>query len=308
MASLPDFKILAKGYEIVGDVRSGFTITVPYYIAWGDVIQMLDAVLPAPVTNPGGGVTWIPPLQFPITINGITRPTYAQSFTCIPVGLGDAYPGDMPFNGLNPGEFYRNAIFTVVFSSVLATQQDSDDPSGYNQLDPLNPITMCEQSIEVNGKVIATRGAGWTYAAGTGGTWAGKSVPGDVPIVSNEARLVCRFPRVPFLPWQVVQPYIGKINIVTILNCAPGSLLLEGFRTVLAPQPGGGLAQNAALIFSWNPDPTGNNPTGMSWNKFVTPDQQFYGILEDAGGSGRRPYKEIDFTIMFMGLTFQRGS
>ena len=166
MPDLPNYKILAKGYEINGDTRSGFTVRVPYFIAWSDVIQMLDAVLPAPIANSAGGITWVSPLQFPIVINDMTRPTYAQSFTCVPCGLGDANPNDIQFDGLNPGEFFSNAIFTVTFSSVLSIQQDGDDPSGFNQLDPLNPITLCEQSLEINDKVITSRGIGWKYVTG----------------------------------------------------------------------------------------------------------------------------------------------
>ena len=298
------YRILADGYEITGDVRNGLHATVPYLLSWNNAFTFINEVLVSPAAVKAGFITWVPPLQFPVNIGqssglgGITPPVYTQRFTMKPCGAGGT---PIPNGGLAPGEFFTNAIVTLQFDSVTAIQQSTDDPYNLNQLDPENPLTACEQSVQTLGKVVTRKGAGYTY---TSGGWSGKPVPGDIPIVLNETKLVLKFPRVPYLPWQLVQPYVGKINSVGVLQCVQGSLLLEGMGTDVTPGTNGTIQQKVALEFAFNPDPTGGSAQGLDWNAFPFPDGSGYGIINAAGGGGQTPYSYADFRAIFAGLNF----
>jgi len=290
------YKILARGYTITGDVRSGLHATVPYFCAWADAITLANDVLASPAATHIGGITWAAPLQFPVPFGGLTRPIYAQKFTIEPCGADGSSP--IPTGGLAPGEYFTNAIVRVDFDSIQSVQQTGDDPENLNQLDPANPITACEQSVKINGKVVTRKGSGYTYDT------SGKPVPGDIPLVLNEAKLQLKFPRVPYLPWQLVQPYVGKINNSPILACIKGSLLLEGMGTDVTPAPDGSIAQKLVLEFAFNPDPTGSAPTGLDWNSFPLPDGSGYDMISAAGGGGQRPYSYAEFADIFLNLEF----
>jgi hypothetical protein len=174
--------------------------------------------------------------------------------------------------------------------------QPGDDTSGLNQLDPANPITACEQSIDIIGKMVTRDGSNYKYAT------SGNTVTDDVAIVMNEAKLVLSFPQVPYLPWQAVQPYVGKVNNSTILACGRGTLLLEGMGTKITPMPNGQFGQNATLKFAWNPDPTGTSFQGMDWNNFPIRGTGAFDIIVD--GSGNNPYKYAEFANIFLALEF----
>jgi hypothetical protein len=107
------------------------------------------------------------------------------------------------------------------------------------------------------------------------------------------------------LPWQLVQPYIGKINNSQILACARGTLLLEGLGTKFVPKPDGDFGQNATLKFAWNPDPTGSSIQGMDWNYFpIRGSGGAYDKIVAADGSGRTPYSYAEFANIFLALEF----
>jgi hypothetical protein len=295
------YKILAKGFSIKGDVRSGLHATVPYLIAYGDFITFVNEALASPSATHIGGIIWNAPLQFPEGFGGRTTALYCQAFDVQPAGPNGQPIVDDPNNpGLAPGDFYQYAIVTLSFDTIPFIQGVEDDPGGLNQLDPENPITGCEQSVDIIGKMVTQQGSGYTYDFGS---FAGKPVPGDIPLIQNEVKLVLRFPRVPYLPWQTVQPFVSKINSVPILNCAKGSLLLEGMGTVIAPTPNGGLGQNAVLKYAFNPDPTGQSEQGMDWNSFPLPDGSGYSTITSKVGE-MTPYSYADFSAIFTELEF----
>jgi hypothetical protein len=283
---------MAKGYELEGDVRSGLKATIPFIMPWESAFVFIGQLLPVPTTAVGNAVNWTPPYQFPIVINGQIRPLYAQSWRCVPCGI-NGEPAE--YLGLAPGDYFSTAIVTVGFDSATYLNQATDDPANKNQLDPDNPITACEQSVDVTGKVVTRKGAGYTFDSNS------KPVPGDLPIVLNEAKLVLKFPRIPTLPWQLVQPFVGKINSADVLNCVMGSLLLEGMTTIITPAPDGSIAQNLGLKFAFNPDPTGATAGGMDWNSFPLPDGSGYSLITSVSG-GKRPYTYVDFRQIFQGL------
>lgn len=293
---------MPEGYEISGDVRSGIHAVVPYFVAWNDAITLVNEVLDAPSAIRIGGIAWNAPYQFPVNFGGRTPPIYVQSWKIEPRGANGLPLG--PTSGLAPGDFFTHAIVTLQFDSVLATQQLGDDPGNLNQLDPENPITACEQSVKINGKVVTRKGSAFIYdPAFSPILWESKPVPGDIPVIQNEVKLVCKFPRVPYLPWQLIQPYVSKVNKTAILNCATESLLLEGFGSEPTPMTDGSMGQKLVLEFAFNPDPSGMNLQGMSWNNFPVPDGAgYYPVISKTGSN--KIYTPIDFSAIFTGLEF----
>lgn len=297
--SLPTpYWILPDEYEKTGDIRSGLNATVGYLVPWANADAFAYAALAAPSANHIGGIIFQAPYKFPEPFAGRTTFLYCQGFKIKPYAPnGQTVTIDTSNPGLAPGDFFQYAKVTLSFSTITFLNFEGDDPQGLNQLDPSNPITGCEQSVDINGKVITQAGSGYTYDS------TGKPVQGDVGINVNEVKLMLRFPRVPYLPWQLVQPYVGKINSATTLGCGVGTLLLEGMTTVIGPQPDGTLGQNLALKFAFNPDPTSTGTQGLDWNSFPLPDGSGYSKITSVSGS-KRPYTYADFSAIFTDLEF----
>jgi hypothetical protein len=298
MALPTGFKVLAKGYELRGDVRSGLAATVPFIMPWELAFTFANQLIPAPFAATAGSILWTPPFQLPISLTGrATPPLYCQSWTCVPCGTNGEAATDL---GLPAGDFFSTALVTAEFSTPPMIQATGDDPQNLNQLDPSNPITACEQSIQITAKMVTRSGSSYKYTAGS---MSGQAVPGNIGLLQPEAKLVLKFPRIPILPWQLFQPFIGKINSAVILNCAVGSLLLEGTTTVVTPGVDGSLQQNLGLMFAFNPDPTGNSLTGMSWNNFPVPDGT-YAPIAGTGAGNPTPYSSADFAQIFSSIQF----
>jgi hypothetical protein len=298
MALPTGYKIMAKGYEIAGDVRTGMSATVPFIMPWSLAFTFISELLPAPYAPSASSITWQPPYQLPISLTGRpTPPLYCQSYRCIPCGY-DGTPATE--SGLVPGDFFSTALVTADFATPPMIQQMGDDPSNLNQLDPDNPITACEQQVSITSKIVTQKGTGYSY---TGGAFAGKLVLGEIGLVQPEVKLVLKFPRIPMLPWKLIQPYIGKVNYTNILGCVDGSLLLEGIITVVTPGTDGSLQQNLGLSFAFNPDPTGTSSMGMDWNTFPCPDGT-YALIEAVGGDNPTPYSYANFANIFTAIQF----
>lgn len=298
-AGLPTgYSIRARGYELRGDVRGGLAATVPFILPWSLAFSFCNELIPAPRATTPGSIVWTPPYQLPISLTGLsTPPLYCQSYSCVPCGYDGTPATD---GGLPAGDYYSTALVTAEFYTPSFIQQMGDDPSNLNQLDPSNPITACEQSIQVTAKVVTKQGRSYVYLSGSS---AGQPVPGTIGLLQPEAKLVLKFPRIPVLPWQLFQPYIGKINKVAILNCVKGSLLLEGAHTVVTPGVDGSIQQNLGLMFAFNPDPTGGSVTGMDWNMFPSPSGA-YVMIGASGGTNPTPYTYADFTQIFNTILF----
>jgi hypothetical protein len=284
------------GYQISGNVREGIHVTIPFQMPWSIAFSFIGQLIPPVTATTPGSIVWNPP--FGITYQFGTRivPVYAVSYTCKPLGWNGSPATE---SGLAAGDFFSLARITVEFESSRMIQGFNDDPSGLNQLDPSNPITACEQSIQMIGKFETVDGGSYSY---TSGAFSGQPV--NIPMTLNrpEVRLLCKFPRIPLLAWQLLQPYIGKVNATAILGCVKGSLLLEGTPTVLTGGMDGSISQNLGLAFAFNPDPTGNSLTGMDWNSQPFPDGSGYSVV--SGGGSLFPYQYVEFSEIFQTINF----
>lgn len=269
-----DFKVLADGYSLEGGEGEPLRATVPYLVAWEDAFDFFDQVLGYPTagTTLGAGQTLgyrFPPQPKLVALKARIEPCGTGGETGTMLGLA-------------PGEYWTHAKVTVNFETPRYSQESSDDPGGANQLDPANPITFCEQSVDIGGRAETIKAEGYEFDDG-------KPVTGDLIQIVSETKLVLTFPRVPFLPWGLVRPYVGRVNLNEILLCPAGTLLLEGMGTKFAHTSQGVQSQQLQLMFAsqeydWNMIP---KPNGVP------------ALVRRKGDTSRRIYEYKDFAEIF---------
>jgi hypothetical protein len=281
-----NYEIIPDSYSISGDVRSGYRAQVKCLLAWADAFLFADQIFGATQATIVGPVSWTLPWRFPVTNANL----YVTAFSIKPVGVLDN-PTSIPNKGLKPGEYYKNAIATVDFGTPPYTQQVStDDPKNLQQLDPNNPITMCEQSVKITGRMETRKAGSYLFSAFS-------PVTGDFGVVIPESNLVLSFPRIPYLPWQLVQPFIGSLNDATMLGCAKGTLMLTGMDTkeVATSQ---GLGQSLQLEYAFN--------SLGDWNMLPKPDGT-YALVYKLGGTNtdaNRIYKYMNHLQIFSKINY----
>lgn len=278
------YKVLAKGYQISGDVRSGYKATVPYLLAWSDAFSFADQIFGRASSYTVGPITWTTPHRFPPAAANM----YAQRFSIEPCGAGGQPISQL--KGLGPGEFYTHAIVKVDYETPNYTQQQSDDKNNLQQLDPKNPITMCEQAVKLQSKMETRKGGSYVFADGS-------PVKGDMGVLIPECKLVLTFPRVPYLPWGLIQPFVGTLNDEDMLGCLRGTLLLEGMNTKIV-QSQGGIGQQVQLDYAYT--------VLGDWN-YVPKADGTLALVHQKGGSdvdANRIYKYKDHRLIFQDLIY----
>jgi hypothetical protein len=286
-------KILVDGFAMSGDTRSGMKVTVKYLVPNSNAYTFLNAIVNPVNQVTIGTVTYSLPYQLPATISA--TPIFAQSFDVKHVGVRrDLATGPATYGGLAAGEFFSHSVVTIGFEQLAySTDAAGQDPNGLNQLDPDNPITWCEQSVKINAKMETRKGINYQYASDS------TPVVGDAAVRVLEARLVLKFPRVPYLPWRLISPYIGKVNSNTVLTAPAESLLLTGTDTV-AKQSLGSLVpieQAVTLEFAYNAD---------GFNKLPRPDGTLAAVVRK-GDTSKGIYDKADFRQIFATLNFARS-
>lgn len=274
------YKMMPRGFTIRGSRERGYSATVPCLVAWSDAFTFADDIMGATAgsTMPP---TWVFPWAFP---NSGTARLYAQDFEIRPCG-SDGQPE--PTNkGLLPGEFFTHAIVNVQFATPeLIQNQATEDPAGAFQFDSGDPVTLCTQTVRMNGKMV-TRKSG-SYIWDDDGT----DVKGDFAVPETETQLVLTFPRIPFLPWSLVRPFVGTTNLTPIFGCPKGSLLFEGTDIEFSPQSNGTYGTKAQVVLAYQHN-------GRDWNELQKPDGT-YQLVKRKGDTSRRIYDYTEFRDLF---------
>lgn len=284
-------QVMPKGYRMSGDVRTGLSATVPYLLAWDNAFAFVNAmILPVNAVRIGT-ITFNYPYRLPSAV--AATPLYAQTFEIEPCGI-DPTMGVatvLPNKGLAAGEYFSHAIIKIGFEQVRWSFDPlTEDPQGLNQLDPANPITFCEQSVKLGGKMVTRKGRNYVYASDS------TPVVGDVGVLVPEAKLVLKFPRVPYLPWQLLVPYVGKTNSAAVLGCAVGTLLLESPDTSSKQALNSVTPIEQAVTLEFAYDPGG-------WNNLPRPDGTTDAV-QLKGDSTKGIYLTADFRQIFNSLSF----
>jgi uncharacterized Zn-binding protein involved in type VI secretion len=284
-------RVMPKGYRITGDQRSGLQAVVPYFVPWSQAANFTNAIINPIYTTVVGLITFHLPYQLPTAV--CATPVYAQSFEVVPCGIDPELnvATVLPNRGLAPGEYFEWAIVTVTFNQIPWTFQGTDDPQNLSQLDPSNPITLCEQSVKMGGKMVTRKGSNYVY------TSSGNPVIGDVGVLVPECKLVLKFPHVPYLPWQLLQPYVTKVNSAPVLGCPAGTLLMESPDTTAKASLNSVVSVEQAVTLEFAFDANG-------WNNLPQPNGVFAAVSV-AGSSGTQGiYGTADFTQIFNYLQF----
>src|SRR3954462_9423727 len=98
------YRVLSKGYTISGDVRSGYSASVSYFMAWADAFTFVDDIFGKIRAVTVGPITWQLPYRFPVTRAAL----YAQRFTLEPMGLDHGGNPITLNKGLAPGEYWTH--------------------------------------------------------------------------------------------------------------------------------------------------------------------------------------------------------
>lgn len=230
------FEVLSEGYKISGGRKAPLRAVVPYIVKWEDAFTFVNEIM---------GDRGTPAYALPASPNLL-----AENFECEPIGQKDG--GPWTNEGLSPGEAFTYARINVEFTIP------EWNPLGSTsfQLDPANPQSYCEVEVDNSAKVETEKGAGYEFDDGT-------PLVGDVGRVVVETRLTLTFPELSSLPWQLIRPYLGKLNDSALLDCPTGTMILEGAKIKFEPGPTGVRNQSVQLIFlyqdyDWNMKPRKN--------------------------------------------------
>lgn len=278
MAITVPYDILADGYKIRGGRDEPMKATVPYLVFWRDAFAFYAQVL-------GQTSTSVPVAAAIVRTSGHQLPAapglYAATAEIEPCGADGAALISATHKGTAPGEYFSHAKVVVEYS---APSYDQGTPDPLRQLDPDNPITYCEQEVESKARFDTERASGWEFGPSD-------PVPGDFARLTVESRVVLTFPRVPYMPWRALRPYVGRINSVPIFDCDVGTLLLEEMR-LKANETNQGLAGTSTqLVFAQQEH---------DWNKLRKRDGSL-ALVRNKSDTSKRPYEYKDFRQLFLG-------
>lgn len=275
------FKVMAEGYRIDSGRDQPIRAIVPYLVAWDDAFTFHDEVLGYPSAASIGPINQTEPYRFPPSTKLV-----ATAASIEPCGV-DGITG--PMLGLSPGEFWTHAKITVVFETPTFSLSSggAEDPNNLNQLDPANPITYCEMQIRQSGRAETMEGKGFEFDSTL------FRVRGKVTKIQRESQLVLTFPRVPFLPWQKIQSYIGKVNDRTVLQCARGRLLFEGTDTQFSSTSQGIIGQQVQLTFAYQ-----DHEWNSLWNPKASPPA--YELVHRLTDTNQSIYQYANFADLFL--------
>ena len=128
-------------------------------------------------------------------------------------------------------------------------------------------------------------------------------MPGDVPIIQNKAKIVCRFPRIPFatLADRSALHREDQLELDPQLQCriTPPARDANGDRPTT--RRWAGTEHGVSIRVQPRSD---REPGWHGGDFFPLPDNSGYAPITDAAGMGTRPYKSVDFAQLFAQITF----
>jgi hypothetical protein len=271
-------KVLARGYQIRGASNGGYAASVPYLVTWANAFTFIDEVMGSTSGSTTLPPTWTNPHKLPYT--GSAK-LYANEFQCEPCGAdGSAIPNE----GILPGEYFTHAKVTVTYKTPELVQASGDDASHLFQLDPANPLTLCEQRVRQSSKVTTRKGGGYVFEDGT-------PLVGDMGVPETESELVLTFPRVSWLPWAYLKPYHGTVNLTSLFGCPKGNLLLTGSDIQYVQDLGAQLKTQAQLVFSVQHD-------DRDWNEVEKSDGTWM-LVKRRGDTTKRIFRYVEHKNIF---------
>jgi hypothetical protein len=273
------FQVLARGYRIRSGRDNGLVAEVPYLVAWSDAFTFADEVIGYPSAASVGPIIYTDAYRFPPCPKLMAIDADIEPCGCD----GSALAAN---KGLSPGEFFTHAKVTVIFGTPQypVSVGGAEDPNNLNQLDPDNPITYCEQAVKLGGRAVVVKGV-YDFDS------SGQQVKGPVTVIETEAEITLTFPKIPFLPWKKIKPYLGRLNSVKILDCDRGTLLFEGSDIRANSTSQGLLSQQCMLTFSYNEH---------GWNSQYDPSLPGYDTIHRRAEPSKSVYEYANFSNLFL--------
>lgn len=256
--------IFDEPLEVVG---SGGTLsaTATFEVEWDDHIDFVNQALGIPTVFSGWPLPQIP-WDCPFEPNS---GLLAASFRLRPHSLKSSVAsGDNTVSG-----HFEKAWVTIGFERP---RYDFDNPTQQNQLDVANPILFCEQSIDSSGRTVPVEGWKLEYVGAPSGV-----VPvGPAFFIEVQSTIVLTFPFVPFIPWNYLESYIGRVNDRTLFGRAAGTLLLEAPSMRQETFVDGTNRTSCVLRLAYN---------STGWNKQLASNGNIYPIRNKTTGAYNYP-------------------
>jgi hypothetical protein len=242
---------------------SGGTLsaTATFEVDWTDREAFVNQALGLPTGSAGWPLPQVP-WDCPFQPNS---GLLASSFRFRPHTLKSTIGGsDNTVSG-----HFEKAWVTIGFERP---RYDYDVPTSQNQIDVTNPILFCEQSIDSSGRSVTVPGYCLEYVGAPSGV-----VPvGPVFYFEIQSTIVLTFPFVPFIPWNYLESYIGKVNDRTLFGRAAGTLCLEAPSTRIETFSDGTTRSSCVLRLSYKSE---------GWNKQIASNGISYTVRNKATGA-----------------------
>lgn len=192
------------------------TATAAFEVNWDDRNQFVNEALGLPTGSTGWPLPQIPwdcPFQ---PDSGLL----ATSFRIQPHTVRQSVAAD---DNTVAGHFEK-AWITLGFERP---RYDYATGTEQNQIDPANPILFCEQSIDYRSKTIVLK----QFELEFDGAPTGVVPTEPFYAFTDEADYVLRFPFVPYIPWDYIEPYMEKVNDRWLFGRDVGTIKLSSAST-----------------------------------------------------------------------------
>jgi hypothetical protein len=260
-------KIRFKGgiSESVGS--GGPKATVVYRCRWEDRYDLVLELVGGYGSGASGFSAYTPPHAYPPSTN----------LRCLEISSIEGLGAKKLGTG-SKWDPYTLAEITAVYS---VPTYDIESSSASGQIDPDNPILYCKQSINASSAFVVLPKRKLKFST------SGKIVDSEASRPTAQAEITLEFPRVPFNPYTICKPYLGKTNSAAMLGHDAGQLLFDAIRTDLS-STSTGIDHSVVLTFLGR---------DADWNALVN-DAGSYELVE-FDGSGVRPFTQADLMAMF---------
>jgi hypothetical protein len=247
--------------------------TATFEVSWQYRGQFIRDALGLPTASTGWPTPQVP-WEYPFE-TGIGL--YATSFRCVPHTVQDNIATtDNTLDG-----HFTYAHVTLGFQTP---QYDISLFEPTRQIDPVNPILFCEQSIETQARTIPIEGYQLQYV----GAPASVVPIGPKFMIETQADIILNFPFVPYIPWDRLEPYIGKSNSATLFNRPAETIVFLGASMRNETFVDGTSRCSCVLRL-------GYNATG--WNKQLGTDGNLYTVV--VKGTGEKLYPTANLAAIW---------
>jgi hypothetical protein len=201
----------------------------------------------------------------------------ASSFSCVPHTVKDSISAS---DNTVAGHF----LYAHVQIGFERPKYDYSTPTVQNQIDVSNPILFCEQSIEFTGRTLVREGYKLEYVGAPSGV-----VPvGPAFLTEVQSDIVLNFPFVPYIPWNYLEPFIGKTNDRVLFGKDPETIAFHGASLRQETMSDGTNKTSCVLRMSYN---------GAGWNTQLGTNGVLYDVV--VKGTGEKLYPAANLAAIW---------